>query len=111
MPIIAPEDASRPGISYNVPFVAAGGASAVSAAFGTQTQLLRITVQGTGFVSGTGGCRVKVGGASVVAGPNDLLLPITMPTEYITVFPGQQIAVIGNDAGIGSLNVVEMGTS
>ncbi len=102
------QPSSRPGAAQNVTFAAAGGASATSTAFGAGTFQIRISVSGTGFVAGTGGVRYRVveaaGGTAVAA---DTFLP-TGVVEHITVTPGQKIAVLGNDAGVGTLSVTEM---
>jgi hypothetical protein len=101
------QDASRQGASQNVPFAAAGGASAPSTAFGPQTYQIRVSVSGTGFVAGTGGARIRIDSGTPTATATDSFLP-NIAVEYFNVSPGQKIAVIGNDAGVGNLSVTEM---
>lgn len=101
------QSASRQGVSQNVIFAAAGGSSAASAAFGTQTYQIRVAVSGTSFVAGTGGVRIRIGDGTPTATATDAFLPNTW-VEYFNVTPGQKIAVIGNDAGTGTLSVSEM---
>ena|SRR5215211_155963 len=97
-------ESGRQGASQNVAFAAAGGASAASVAFGTQTYQIRVV-----FVSGTAGAavRIVVGDGTPVATATSTLLPAGW-IEMLTVSPGQKIAVLSNDVGTGSLNVTEM---
>lgn len=99
--------ASRQGASQNVAFAAAGGASAASTAFGGQTYQIRVAVSGTGFVAGTGGVRIRIGDGTPTATATDTFLT-NLTNEYFNVTPGQKVAVIGNDAGVGNLSVTEM---
>ena len=89
-------DASRPGLSQDVPFT---GTSAASTSFGVETYQVRL--------SSTAACRFRVveaaGGTAVAT---DVLIPPNW-IEYICVTPGQKIAVIQN-VGAGSLNITEM---
>jgi hypothetical protein len=101
------QDASRLGAAQNVPFAAAGGASAASTAFGPQTYQIRVSISGTGFVAGTGGVRVRIGDGTPTAVAADTFIP-NIAVEYFTVTPGQKIAVLGNDAGTGNLSVTEI---
>jgi outer membrane protein W len=101
------QDASRLGAAQNVPFAAAGGASAASTAFGPQTHQIRVSISGTGFVAGTGGVRVRIGDGTPTAVATDTFIP-NIAVEYFTVTPGQKIAVLGNDAGTGNLSVTEI---
>ena len=101
------QDSSRQGASQNVAFAAAGGASAASTAFGSETYQIRVSVSGTGFVTGTGGVRIRIGDGTPTAVATDVFLPSNW-VEYFNVTPGQKIAVLGNDAGTGTLSVTEM---
>jgi hypothetical protein len=107
MGIFDKQSASRQGVSQNVAFAAAGGASAASAAFGSQTYQIRVAVSGTGFVAGTGGVRIRIGDGTPAATATDSFMA-NINTEYFNVTPGQKIAVLGNDAGTGNLSVTEM---
>jgi hypothetical protein len=99
--------ASRQGVSQNVAFAAAGGASAASTAFGSETYQIRVSASGTGFVAGTGGVRIRIGDGTPTATATDSFMAY-INTEYFNVTPGQKIAVLGNDAGTGNLSVTEM---
>lgn len=99
--------ASRQGASQNVAFAAAGGASAASTAFGSQTYQVMLSVSGTGFVAGTGGARVRIGDGTPVAVATDTFIP-TGVIAFFVVTPGEKIAVLGNDAGTGNLSVTEL---
>lgn len=107
MSFFSKKGSSRQGASQNVAFAAAGGASAASTAFGSQTYQIRVSVSGTGFVAGTGGVRVRIGDGTPTAAATDTFVPNTL-FEYFIVSPGQKIAVLGNDAGVGNLSVTEM---
>jgi len=107
MAVFPKQSSSRQGASQNVAFAAAGGSSAASTAFGSQTYQIRVSVSGTGFVAGTGGVRVRIGDGTPVAVATDTFIP-NLGTEYFIVTPGQKIAVLGNDAGTGNLSVTEM---
>lgn len=67
--------------------VAIGGASALSAAFGTNTQVIRIEADAT--------CSVKIGGVAPVATAADMRIAAGVP-EYFAVNPGDKLAVITN---------------
>ncbi len=85
-----------------------GGAQASTAAFGSQTYAVRLYAPGT--VSSTSGCRIAIGdgGAAVlVSSTQSLYLPANWPEIY-KVSPGQTLAALSNDAGLFSLNVVEL---
>lgn len=99
--------ASRQGVSQSVAFAASGGASAASAAFGSQTYQIMVSVSGTSFVAGTGGARVRIGDGTPTAAATDTFIP-NVAIAYFAVTPGQKIAVIGNDAGTGTLSVTEL---
>jgi hypothetical protein len=102
---INPHDAFRQGTSQNVSYAAAGGASAQSAAFGSQTYWIRVTA--VGVVSGTqDGVRIKVGD-NPTASSTTTLLPLNW-IEWIRCTPGQKIAVLGNNTGTGTVNITEL---
>lgn len=97
-------DSYRHGTVQNVAYAAAGGASAQSSAFGTQTNWIRVAVQGA--ITATSGVRISIG-QSPTASSTTVLLPVNW-VEYIAVTPGQKIAVLSNDTVTGNLNVVEL---
>lgn len=107
MAVFPKVSASRQGASQNVAFAAAGGASAASTVFGTQTYQILLSVSGTSFVAGTGGVRIRIGDGTPTATATDTFLPVGV-IEYFAVTPGQKVAVIGNDAGTGTLSVTEL---
>lgn len=98
-------DAFVEGASQNVAFAAAGGASAASTAFGSQTRYLRLCF--VGVVSATAGARYVVGDGTPTAAATSTLLPPNW-VQYVACNPGQKVAVISNDATTGSLSIVEM---
>jgi hypothetical protein len=99
-------DSYRQGASQNVAYAAAGGASAASAAFGSQIYWIRVA--SVGVPSATlDGVRIKVGDGTPVADANSTLLPLNW-AEIIAVTPGQKIAVLGNNTGTGSVSVTEL---
>ena len=77
--------------------------SAASTAFGTQTYQIRIACQLTAGSS----VFYRVGDGTPTAVTTDALLPVNT-IEYVTVTPGQKIAVIGCAAAAGSLSVSEI---
>ena len=98
-------DAYRHGTSQNVSYAAAGGASAQSAAFGTQTYWIRVV--SVGVVSATiDGFRIAID-ANPTATSTSTLLPCNW-VEIIAVTPGQKIAVLGNNTGTGVVNITEL---
>jgi hypothetical protein len=98
-------DAYRPGTSQNVSYAAAGGASAQSAAFGSQTYWIRVCA--VGVLSGTlDGVRFAIG-ANPTAAAASSLLPLNW-VEIIRVNPGEKIAVLGNNTGTGTINITEL---
>jgi hypothetical protein len=97
-------DAYRHSTVNNVTFAASGGASAQSAAFGSQTKYIRICTQGA--VTGTSGVRIAVGD-NPTASATTALLPVNW-LEYIKVTPGQKIAALSNDSVPGTLSVIEL---
>jgi hypothetical protein len=101
---------SRQGAQQNVAFNAAGGASAASTAFGAYTFQIRIACSGTGFGAApaqTAGVRFLIGDGTPTATATSSFLP-TQCVDYFAVTPGQKVAVLGNDAGTGTLTVTEM---
>jgi hypothetical protein len=98
-------DAYRPGTSQNVSYAAAGGASAQSAAFGSQTYWIRVCA--VGVLSGTlDGVRFAIG-ANPTSAAASSLLPLNW-VEIIRVNPGEKIAVLGNNTGTGTINITEL---
>jgi hypothetical protein len=98
-------DAYRPLASQNVAYANNVGASAQSAAFGSQTRYIRVT--SVGVVSATiDGVRLEIG-ANPTAVATSYLLPVNW-VEIIKVSPGQKIAVLGNNTGTGSVSVTEL---
>jgi len=84
---------------------AAGGGSAQSAAFGSQTYWIRVCA--VGVLSGTlDGVRFAIG-ANPTAAAASSLLPLNW-VEIIRVNPGEKIAVLGNNAGTGTINITEL---
>ena len=98
-------DAYRPGTSQNVSYAAASGASAQSAAFGSQTYWIRIS--SVGVVGATlDGVRYAIG-ANPTAAAASTLLPLNW-VEIVRVNPGEKIAFLGNNTGTGTVNVTEL---
>ena len=98
-------DIFRQKATQNVAYAAAGGASAQSAAFGSQTYAIRVC--SAGVVSGTiDGVRIAVGD-NPTASATSALLPVQW-VEYIRCSPGQKIAVLGNNTGTGTVSVTEL---
>jgi hypothetical protein len=92
--------------TQNVAYNVAGGASTQSNAFGSQTYAIRVSI--AGFADGTNnGARISVGD-NPTASATTAALPMNW-VEYIRVTPGQKVAVLGNSAATGTLNVVELG--
>ena len=85
-------DAYRILATQNVSYAAAGGASAQSTAFASQTRYIRVC--SVGVVSATiDGVRIAID-ASPTATATSYLLPVNW-VEIIKVSPGQKIAVLG----------------
>jgi hypothetical protein len=98
-------DAYRHKTTQNVSYAAAGGASVQSTAFGSQTYAIRVC--SVGVVSATiDGVRIAVGD-NPTAAATSALLPANW-VEIIKCSPGQKIAVLGNNTGTGTVNVVEL---
>jgi hypothetical protein len=98
-------DAYRPGLSQNVSYAAAGGASAQSTAFGSQTRFIRVVA--VGVVSATiDGVRIAID-TNPTATATSALIEMNYP-EVFKVSPGQKIAVLGNNTGTGSVNITEL---
>jgi hypothetical protein len=103
---LSTHDAFRFISSQNVAYAVSGGSSAASSAFGAQTRWIRVVATGVVDVSNNG-CRIIVGDGTPVAVATSTLLPLNRVQE-ITVTPGQKIAVLGNTAATGNLNVTEL---
>ena len=98
-------DAYRILATQNVAYAAAGGASAQSTAFASQTRYIRVCA--VGVVSATiDGVRIAID-ASPTATATSYLLPVNW-IEIIKCSPGQKIAVLGNNTGTGSVSVTEL---
>jgi hypothetical protein len=98
-------DCFRPKATQNVAYAAAGGASAQSTAFGSQTYHIRVCAVGVVSAS-IDGVRIVVG-ENPTATATSTLLPVNWK-EYIKCTPGQKIAVLGNNTGTGTVSVVEL---
>jgi hypothetical protein len=97
-------DAYRILSTQNVAYAAAGGASAPSTAFSSQTRYIRVVT--VGVVSATiDGVRIAIDTA--VASATTVLMAVNFP-EIFKVSHGQKIAVLGNNTGTGSVNVTEL---
>ena len=91
--------------TQNVAYAAAGGASAQSTAFSSQTRYIRVCA--VGVVSATiDGVRIAIDG-NPTASATTVLVAVNYP-EIFKVAPGQKIAVLGNNTGTGSVNVTEL---
>ena len=98
-------DSFRHGTAQTIAYAPAGGAPAQSAPFGPQTYWIRVAT--VGAVSATlDGVRIAVG-ENPTANAASTLLPLNW-VEIIQVTPGQKLAVIGNNAGTGSVTVTEL---
>ena len=99
-------DAYRVISSQNVSYAVAGGLSATSTAFSSQCYFIRLSA--VGLIDGTNtGCRYAIGSAPV-ATASSALLPLNWVNDPIKVTPGQKVAVLGNSAATGSLNITEL---
>jgi hypothetical protein len=98
-------DSYRVLASQNLSYAVAGGASAASTAFGSQTYFIRVST--AGVVDATNnGARISFG-ASPVASATSVLLPLNW-VDYFKVTPGSKIAVLGNSASTGTLSITEL---
>jgi hypothetical protein len=102
---LTPHDAYRQRATQNVSYAVAGGSSAQSNAFTSQTYYIRICAAGVVGAS-VDGVRVVVGD-NPTATSTSTLLPVQW-VEYVKCSPGQKIAVLGNAASTGTLNVTEL---
>jgi hypothetical protein len=102
MPIL--HDVFRLGAAQNVAFNAAGGASASSAVFASQTRWILLSVVGVYAIAS--GVRVQVGDTPTAAATSTLL-PVNFPM-VVSCNPGQRVAVLSNDATTGNLSVTEL---
>lgn len=75
--------------------IAPAGASAASAAFGSQTYQIRVCADAA--------MRIRIGDGTPTALNTDALLPANW-VEYFTVTPGQKLAAFGT----GNVTVTEM---
>jgi hypothetical protein len=98
-------DAFRQKATQNVAYAIAGGASAQSAAFGSQTYAIRVCAVGVESATADG-VRINVGDNPTASATSDLLALNWV--EYVKCSPGQKIAVIGNNASTGVVSVVEL---
>lgn len=101
-------DAYRIVSAQNVAFAAAGGANAQSAAFGSQTYWILVSVVGL-YAAGSG-LRIAIGdsiGAGPVASGTSTLLPVNFPMVFACT-PGQKIGVVSNDTTTGTVSVTEL---
>jgi hypothetical protein len=98
-------DAFRQGASQNLAYNAAAGASAASAAFGTQTYWIRVAAPGV--VAAGSGVRIVVGDGTPTASATSVFLPLNW-IEVIAVTPGQKIAALSNDTTGGNLSITEL---
>lgn len=92
-----PVSPTRPQVGIAGQNISFTGTSAASAAFGSQTYMVR--------VSATANCHVSVGMAPVAV-TTDMLVKATDPPCLIKVSPGEKIAVI-QDSAAGTLNISE----
>ena len=98
-------DAYRHKATQNVAYAVAGGASAQSTAFGSQTYAIRVCA--VGLESATvDGVRISVGDNPVASSTTALLAMNWV--EYVKCTPGQKIAVLGNNASTGVVSVTEL---
>jgi hypothetical protein len=98
-------DAYRISTTQNVSYAAAGGVSAQSNAFGSQTRFIRVLA--VGLVSASiDGVRIAID-TSPTASATTALIAVNFP-EVFKVSPGQKIAVLGNNTGTGTVNVTEL---
>ena len=98
-------DAYRILAAQNVAYAAAGGASAQSTAFASQTRYIRVV--SVGVVSASiDGVRIAID-TNPTATATSALIAVNYP-EIFKVAPGQKLAVLGNNTGTGSVNVTEL---
>jgi hypothetical protein len=88
------------GASQNIAVTAA---SVASTAFAAQTRWIRVCLIG----AAGGGCHIQPGDGTPTATATSPSLPVNW-IEYITVNPGQKIAVIQDAATTGNLNITEL---
>ena len=102
---LTPHDAYRHGAKQNVAYAVAGGLSAQSTAFGSQTYFIRVCAVGVTSAS-VDGVRISVGD-NPTASSTTVLLPLNW-VEYVKCSPGQKIAALGNNASTGNVSVTEL---
>jgi hypothetical protein len=98
-------DAYRILATQNVAYNAAAGASVQSAAFASQTRFIRVLAVGVVSAS-IDGVRIAID-TSPTATATSALIAVNFP-EIFKVTPGQKIAVLGNNTGTGTVNVIEL---
>jgi hypothetical protein len=98
-------DTYRVIATQNVAYAAAGGSSAQSSAFSSQTLFIRVSAAGLVDSTNTG-YRYALG-SNPVASATSTLLPLNL-VSYIKCTPGQRLAVLGASAATGSLSISEM---
>lgn len=87
------------GPSTDCTFNAAGGASVAFGPF--MSPAIRLALKGTNCV------RVAIGGSSVVAVATSTLF-VAPGVEHIGITPGQYVALLGDDASGGTMNITEL---
>jgi hypothetical protein len=98
-------DIFRHKATQNVAYAVAGGASAQSAAFGSQTYTIRVCAVGVESATADG-VRINVGDNPTASATSPLLAMNWV--EYVKCTPGQKIAVLGNNASTGVVSVTEL---
>lgn len=102
-----PYDVFRQGPSQNVSYAAAGGASAASTAVGSQTRAVMICAVGVASAT-LDGVRIRIGNSPTASATSTLI-----PLNQAVIFgcgPGQQVAVLGNNTGTGTVCITELTT-
>jgi hypothetical protein len=98
-------DSYRVGASQNLAYAVAGGASAASTAFGSQTYWIRVSTAGL-LDATNNGARISFG-PSPVATASSVLLPLNW-VQVFKITPGSKVAALGNSASTGSLSITEL---
>ena len=98
-------DAYRHKATQNVAYAVAGGASAQSTAFGSQTYAIRVCAVGLESAS-VDGVRINVGDNPTASATSPLLAMNWV--EYVKCTPGQKISALANNTAAGSLSVTEL---
>jgi hypothetical protein len=100
-------DNFRLGASQNVAYNAAGGASAASTAFGTQTRYVQLVAASAVAVAASDGVRIVIGDGTPTATATSTLLPLNWVAVYECT-PGQKVAALSHNASTGSLSITEL---